>query len=45
VDRFGDTQSVALWNACTGEGYDARDNRCPLLEVSGTAILTPSTLA
>ncbi|CAM9501087.1 unnamed protein product [Ectocarpus fasciculatus] len=37
LSRFGETRTTSIWKPSTAEGFDARDTRCPLIDIACVA--------
>eukprot|EP00903_Cladosiphon_okamuranus_P014903 g13800.t1 len=37
LTRYGEPRTTAIWKPSSGEGFDARDARCPLVDISCVA--------
>ncbi|CAM9133752.1 unnamed protein product [Ectocarpus sp. 12 AP-2014] len=37
LSRFGETRTTSIWKPSTAEGFDARDSRCPLIDIACVA--------
>ncbi|CAM9591141.1 unnamed protein product, partial [Pylaiella littoralis] len=37
LTRYGEIRTTAIWKPSTGEGFDARDARCPLMDIACVA--------